>query len=218
MDCGQCRGIEKVFDQKEAKKDLKRYRKKGPSDTTRMLVEAIKEEGVQQGTVLDIGGGVGAIQYELLDAGASGAVSVDASTAYVEAAKAEAQRRGHGDRISHIHGNFVEVAPDIEPADIVTLDKVICCYDDVEGLVDLSSQRAARLYGVVLPVTTGCSERRPALQTRTSGYAGDSTGSSSTPQRSWSRWSLATACAAVSTARPSRGRWRCTLARPTASE
>ena len=151
MDCCQCRGIEKVFDQKEAMKDLKRYRKKGPSDTTRMLVEAIKEEGVQQGTVLDIGGGVGAIQHELLDAGASGAVSVDASTAYVETAKEEAQRRGHGDRVTYQHGNFVDVAPNVAPSDIVTLDKVICCYNDVESLVDLSSQRAARLYGIVYP-------------------------------------------------------------------
>ena len=43
------------------------------------------------------------------------------------------------------------MAPGIEPADVVTLDRVICCYHDVEKLVGMSSQRATRLYGVVFP-------------------------------------------------------------------
>ena len=89
MNCCQCEGIEEVFDRKQANKDLDQLHKEGLSDTTRMLVDAIKAEGVQGSTVLDIGGGVGAIQYGLLDAGATHAVSVDASTAYSEAAKEE---------------------------------------------------------------------------------------------------------------------------------
>ena len=66
MDCCQCQGIEQVFDERQAKKDLKQYRKKGPSSTTRILVEAIKAQGVQDLSLLDIGGGVGAIQHGLL--------------------------------------------------------------------------------------------------------------------------------------------------------
>ena len=151
MSSCQCQRIEKIFDEREARKDLKRYRKKGPSSTTRMLLDAIKTEGVENMTVLDIGGGVGAIQHELLEAGAAGAVSVDASTGYVQVAKKEAERRGHIDRVSYHQGDFVDIAPDIEPADIVTLDRVICCYHDAEKLVGLSSQRATRLYGVVFP-------------------------------------------------------------------
>ena len=151
MACRQCKGIESFFDEGEARSDLKRYRKKGPLKTTQMLVEALEDEDVQGKTLLDIGGGVGAIQHELLKAGASRAVSVDASTAYIEAANEEAQAQGHIDRLTQYHGDFVAMAPEIEAADIVTLDRVICCYHDMEGLVGLSSDRATRLYGLVYP-------------------------------------------------------------------
>jgi magnesium-protoporphyrin O-methyltransferase len=53
-----------------------------------------------------------------------------------------------------VHGNFVEVAPAIPPADLVTLDRVICCFHDMPALVGLSAARAKRLYGVVFPHAT----------------------------------------------------------------
>ncbi|MGH2518131.1 MAG: methyltransferase domain-containing protein, partial [Ktedonobacterales bacterium] len=102
-------------------------------------------------TLLDIGGGIGAIQLELIGAGATSATDVDASTAYLAAARDEAARRGYGDRVSYQHGNFVDVAGTIEPADIVTLDRVICCYHDLRGLVGASAAKARRLYGLVYP-------------------------------------------------------------------
>ena len=151
MTCRQCQGIEQVFDAKEAQGDLKSYRKKGPSKTTAMLVEALTLEGIEGLTVLDIGGGVGAVQYGLLDAGASEAVGVDASTAYIEAAHEEAGRRGLSDRVSYRHGDFVDVAADIDAAGIVTLDKVICCYHDMKELVGQSAEKATKLYGLVYP-------------------------------------------------------------------
>lgn len=116
-----------------------------------MLTEAIKEEGVAGLTLLDIGGGLGAIQHDLLAAGVEHATSVEASSAYLTAAKAEAQRRGHIDRVSYHHGNFVDLASGIKPADIVTLDRVICCYHDMEQLVGLSAARARKIYGLVFP-------------------------------------------------------------------
>ena len=111
-------------------------------------------EGVTGKTLLDIGGGVGAIQHELLQAGAGGATNVDASSAYLNAARQEAERRGHAERVNYCYGNFVELAPQIEPVDIVTLDRVICCYHDMAALVGLSSARAGELYGVVYPRAT----------------------------------------------------------------
>ena len=149
--CSQCQGIEDVFDPKEAAKDLKRYRKKGPSNATRLLLDALEAEGVKGATVLDIGGGVGAVQHGLLEAGAAAAVNVDASTAYSDAAQEEAGRRGLHDRVTYHHGNFVDIAAELKPTDIVTLDRVICCYHDVEALVGLSSARAAKLYGLIYP-------------------------------------------------------------------
>jgi hypothetical protein len=151
MNCCQCQGIEELFSQQYVTKELLRYRAKGPDKTTRMLTEAIKEVGVEGLTLLDIGGGVGAIQHELLAAGVDQVTDVEASTAYLNAARAEIQRRGLADRVSFYQGNFVDLAPEVAPADIVTLDRVICCYPDMEKLVGLSAARARKLYGLVYP-------------------------------------------------------------------
>ena len=107
--------------------------------------------GVKDGTLLDIGGGVGAIQYELLKAGARDAISVDASPAFEAAARGEAERQGLSGRIQYAAGDFVELADRIAPADIVTLDRVVCCYPNMEGLVRRSAQHARRIYGLVYP-------------------------------------------------------------------
>ena len=154
MDCCQCKGIETLFDQKEAENKLKAYRKDGPAKTTRMLIEALQAEDIEGTTLLDIGGGVGAIQHELLRVGVESATGVDASTAYVKAAQEEAEQQGHAARISYHYGNFVDLAPQIVPADIVTLDRVICCYHDMQRLVGLSVAKAERLYGLVYPRDT----------------------------------------------------------------
>jgi len=154
MNCCQCQGIEICFNEKQVGKELARYRKQGPAKTTRMLIDALKAEGVQGMTLLDIGGGIGAIQHELLKADASRATSIEASSSYLEASKAEARRQGHADRVSYHHGDFVALAPGIPPADIVTLDRVICCYHDMQSLVELSSARARKLYALVYPRDT----------------------------------------------------------------
>ncbi|MHA2602867.1 MAG: class I SAM-dependent methyltransferase [Candidatus Thorarchaeota archaeon SMTZ1-83] len=149
MSCSQCVGIELRFDRKKAAQELQDYRNNGPKNTTRRLIDAVMAEDVSEMTLLDIGGGVGAIQHELLKAGASSSISVEASQAYIKAAKLEGKRQGHADRMSHCHGDFVDLAPDIPECDIVTLDKVVCCYHDMRRLVEESSARAKRVYGLV---------------------------------------------------------------------
>jgi hypothetical protein len=149
-----CQGIEEVFGERSARHDLRRYRRRGPSKPTRMLLEALEREGIAGATVLDIGGGVGSIQLELLAAGAERAVAVDVSAAYLRAAREEAERRGHAGRVAYRHGDFVALAGGVEPADVVTLDRVICCYPDMEALVGRSAGRARRLYGLVYPRDT----------------------------------------------------------------
>jgi magnesium-protoporphyrin O-methyltransferase len=150
----QCQGIEIQFDRRNAVEKLADYQKKGPAKTTRILVAALKEAGVEGATLMDIGGGIGAIQMELLKAGAGSAVSVEASTGYIETAQQEAQRRGLQDRIQFHHGDFVELAAGLPPADIVTLDRSLCCYPDMPALVGLSAARAKQLYGLVYPRDT----------------------------------------------------------------
>lgn len=152
MSCAHCRDAGDFFGSSTARRDLKRYRRKGPIETTRTLLDAILDRPLPGGfTVLDIGGGVGALQHELLQAGAARVTGVDASPAYVEAARGEAERQGFGDRLEQRVGDFVELAHEIGEADVVTLDRVVCCYPDMPALVGASADRARRLYGLVIP-------------------------------------------------------------------
>jgi len=151
MGCCQCQGIENMFDKKAAKRELKRYLKKGPSKTTSMLLDAIHEKGVQGLDFLDIGGGIGAIQYDLIKAGASSGTSIEASSAYIDAVNYETLQNDLVERVSFKHGDFTTMASDVDSADIVTLDKVICCYDDMSELVGLSSKLARKIYAVIYP-------------------------------------------------------------------
>ena len=151
MACDHCTDSESLFSERAARRDLKRYRRKGPTGITRELLHALQEQDGAAGTLLDIGGGVGALQHELLGSGFTHAVHVDASRAYLEASAHEAERQGHGDRIEQHHGDFVELADSIAPADVVTLDRVVCCYPDMPSLVRASAARAERLYALSYP-------------------------------------------------------------------
>jgi magnesium-protoporphyrin O-methyltransferase len=151
MGCCQCSGIESQFDRGAAERRLRAYRRGGPPQSTRILLDALVAEGVRDMTLLDIGGGIGIVLHELLQHGAARATDVDASQAYLDAARAEATRQGHANRSTFKHGDFVALADEIAPAEIVTLDRVICCYHDMPALVGRSSAKATRLYGLVYP-------------------------------------------------------------------
>jgi len=149
---GNAGACESQFDRKRAARELKDYRAHGPvNPTTRAMINLLRRAGVEGNTLLDIGGGVGAIQYDLLEAGAREVTAVDASSSYQQAARAEAERRGVSARIQFELGDFVALAPQVAAADIVTLDRVVCCYPDMEPLVRLSAERCRRLYGLSYP-------------------------------------------------------------------
>ena len=105
-------------------------------------------------TMLDIGGGIGAIQHELLDAGVTRATCVDASAPFLDAARQEGASRGHDGRVTYMHGDFVDLADTIPPADVVTLDRVLNVYPDWERLAGLAAAHAQRLLGLVYPRNT----------------------------------------------------------------
>jgi magnesium-protoporphyrin O-methyltransferase len=148
--CG-CDGFASIFDEATAQRDRARYHRDGPDKTTRLLLELLTPYRSSGSSVLDIGGGIGIVDIEMLRAGAGHATLVDASTAYLAVARAEARQAGLLDRIEFVEGDFVRRAPSIDRADVVTLDRVICCYPDMESLVAESAGRARTAYGIVLP-------------------------------------------------------------------
>ena len=153
MDCcspGDPR-FDKQFDARHVAGKLRTYRRNGPTGLTRLLIDGLAAGGVDGYTVLDIGGGVGAVHHELLRSGAAAAVDVDASRAYIAVARGEAERQGHSDRVQYLAGDFVALADKVAPADLVALDRVVCCYEDMAALVGRSATLARRRYGLVYP-------------------------------------------------------------------
>jgi SAM-dependent methyltransferase len=116
-----------------------------------MLMGLLPKEAFRDATVLDIGGGIGAIQHEAASRGAAKIIDVDASAAYLATARKEGQARGYGARARYVHGDFVELSSTISAADIVTLDRVVCCYPDASELLRRAAQRAKRFVGLVYP-------------------------------------------------------------------
>ena len=151
VDCCQREGIERQFGRRTAERELRRFRRKGSTRSTRLLIEGLREQQLDGASLLDIGGGVGAVHHLLLEAGATTALHVDVSQGYLDVARDEAVRRGHADRVRFLRGDFVQVAPELDDADIVTLDRVICCYPDMEPLVESAAAMARRSLGAVYP-------------------------------------------------------------------
>jgi SAM-dependent methyltransferase len=116
-----------------------------------MLLSMLQPYGIAGSTVLDVGGGIGVIDQEMLQSGAERAVLVEASPDSLDMAREEASRAGVADRLELVEGDFVRRAADVSPADIVTLHRVVCCYGDADALVALSAARARTAYGLVLP-------------------------------------------------------------------
>ena len=151
MDC--CAGDEyfEIFDRRSAEGDRRRYERNGPDGTTATLLELLGERDVAGASLLDIGGGIGVVDHELLAAGAARAVLVDAAAPSLEEAREIAARRGTADRLTAVRADFARRADEFEPADVVTLDRVVCCYPDAGALVGAAADHARRLLGLVLP-------------------------------------------------------------------
>ena len=147
--CSSC--YDSAFDGRLAQRELREYRRKGPGRASRAIADALARKGVEGRTVLDIGGGVGAVHEELLARGVARVVDIDASRSYLEAARSEATRRGVAERVTFRYGDFVALAPDVEPADLVALDRVVCCYGDVDALVSLAAARTRRRLAITIP-------------------------------------------------------------------
>jgi magnesium-protoporphyrin O-methyltransferase len=90
------------------------------------------------------------LTFEILER-ASAAVAVDASAAYVAAAREEAGRRVRLESTSFVHGDFVAVAGQLPVVDTVTLDRVVCCYPEHRPLLELAVRHATHGFAFSYP-------------------------------------------------------------------
>jgi magnesium-protoporphyrin O-methyltransferase len=151
MSCGSnCCGAADFFGDRIARQKLRKYRRRVPFGTTKRLLAALRESPGPKDTLLDVGGGVGMIAHELLATGTASAAIVDASPSFLAAAAEESERRHTSSRLRQL-GDVVELRDDVPSADVVTLDKVVCCYVDMESLLAATASRARRMMGLVYP-------------------------------------------------------------------
>jgi hypothetical protein len=146
-----CEATDRHFGLARAQKELAAYRRRGAKGTAWRLLRMLRDSHAQADTLLDIGAGVGVLHHELLTDGVRAAVHVEAAGAYVQAAQDEANRRGYAERVQFLHGDFLTLAPAIAPADLVTLDRVLCCYPDLEPLLLASAARTRRYWAASFP-------------------------------------------------------------------
>jgi magnesium-protoporphyrin O-methyltransferase len=150
MTCN-CEATDRHFGPTRAKNDLAAYRRRGATGTARRLLRMVGDCQVQVETLLDIGAGVGILHHELLARGVRSATHVEASRAFVQAAQDENGRRGQAGRVTFLHGDFLTLAPTIPAADLVTLDRVLCCYHELEPLLLTSAARSRHYWAASFP-------------------------------------------------------------------
>jgi len=148
---GSCcaRDYEKVFGRKTAARDARRFRRRGLRGSAKTLAELAGD--VDGATVLEVGGGVGAIEIALLEKGAASATNVELAATYEDTARTLLAERGLTDRVERHVGDFVAEAGALPAHDVVVMHRVVCCYPDVNALVGAGADHARRRMVLTFP-------------------------------------------------------------------
>ena len=140
-----------MFDKEKADQDMKDYHETGIKKSSRPLFSLINDLPLKGKSLLDIGGGIGAISFELFKKDLKNSTHNDISKAYLSAFSNEVEKQELDNRVKVIPGDFSQMHEAFEMADIVSLDKVICCYPDFHTLVSRSVAKAGRWYVYNVP-------------------------------------------------------------------
>lgn len=143
--CCDPRGCDEFFGDGFARKMAARYRKRGLDRTSRRMVGFLEQQGLSGSTVMEIGGGVGEIQIELLKHGAERTVNLELVGVYDGEARRLLAEEGLQDRAERRLHDIAVDPEGVEPADVVVLHRVVCCYPDYERLLGAAADRTRRL-------------------------------------------------------------------------
>jgi magnesium-protoporphyrin O-methyltransferase len=142
--CCPSRDYHRFFNQRFARRLATRYRKRGLDPTAQTMVQFLRQLGLEGASVLEIGGGVGEIEVELLQAGAARAQNLELSPAYEQPARTLAAQAGVQGRLDWRVHDLAEHPGVVAPADLVVLHRVVCCYPDYERLLAAAADHARR--------------------------------------------------------------------------
>jgi 2-polyprenyl-3-methyl-5-hydroxy-6-metoxy-1,4-benzoquinol methylase len=142
--CCPLRDYHRFFNQRFARRLANRYRKRGLDQTARTMVQFLRQLGIEGASVLEIGGGVGELEVELLQAGAGRAQNLELSPAYEHEASTLAEQAGFQGRLEWRLHDLAQDPGTVEPADLVVLHRVVCCYPDYARLLGAAADHARR--------------------------------------------------------------------------
>ena len=140
-----------MFSERTARWEAGRYRRRGLDATSKRIVGFLKRRGVEGRTVLEVGGGIGAVQIELLKAGAAHATSIELAPTYEEVAGELLREHGLEDRVDRRVLDFATGGEAVEPADIVIMNRVVCCYPDMPRLAGAGADHTRELMVLSFP-------------------------------------------------------------------
>ena len=143
--CCDPRGYEQFFSGRFARRVAARYRRRGLDATAARMVSFLEQRGIDGATVLEVGGGVGEIQIELLKRGAARSLNLELSPAYDEEAARLVREAGFEGRVERQLRDIAAEPDGLEPADVVILNRVVCCYPDYERLLGAAAEHARRI-------------------------------------------------------------------------
>lgn len=150
--CCQPGDYDKVFDEKHARSKARAYARDGLTGDARRIVEFVRSRMPPGYSVLEVGGGIGEIHLELLKDGAARALNVELATRYEAIATELLRERGLADRVERRLGDFVREAASVPEADVVVMNRVVCCYPDADALVGAAADHARRYLVLTIPV------------------------------------------------------------------
>jgi 2-polyprenyl-3-methyl-5-hydroxy-6-metoxy-1,4-benzoquinol methylase len=142
--CCPSRDYHRFFNQRFARRLANRYRKRGLDQTAQTMVQFLQGLGMEGASVLEVGGGVGEIQVELLKAGAARAENLELSPAYEEQARTLAEQAGVQGRLDWRIHDLAQDPGTVATADLVILHRVVCCYPNYERLLGAAADHARR--------------------------------------------------------------------------
>ena len=143
---------EGMFDTEWANREADAYIRNGLEARGEALIAFLVKNCAEPLRVLDVGSGAGGVHHELLRRGlAESAVAVEASSAYINAARTISERLGQDSQVQYLHGDFTAAADGIDSADAVVLDRVICCYPHLNQLLGASASKAERYLALSYP-------------------------------------------------------------------
>jgi hypothetical protein len=154
VSCCTSAGYRTIFGRKVVERDARRYRRKGLTGSAGWILQVLHDDGVADRSVLEVGGGIGGLQIELLEAGANHATNVEIIDTYEATARSLIAEHGLEARVERHIADYAQHPDHAPAADIVIMHRVICCYPDPDTLTAAACAQARDRVAITIPRDT----------------------------------------------------------------